>query len=442
MKERAKSFSANKPGRPMKVLFISANTEQINMVTLPLGLACVAAAAKQAGHDVLLLDLLAAENSKDLIRKAIDSLNPDIIGISVRNIDDQQINNNRFLLEPVKELVRFCKGISAAPIILGGAGYSIFPASSLAYLEADAGICGEGETAFLSLLARMEQHADWPGIPGLFLPGRDLPASASAGELDRLPLPGSDIWSPKIQTDQKQDIWMPVQSRRGCPLACSYCSTPAIEGRITRKRSPTAIVEWITHWLDRGFSNFFFVDNTFNIPSSYARELCRAIISNIGPRLNWRSIIYPHLVDRELVELMAAAGCRQVSFGFESGSEKILKNMNKKFTPQGVREISEMFAAAGIARMGFLLLGGPGETRETVRQSLEFADSLALEMMKVTHGIRIYPRTRLAATALAENQISPDDDLLLPRHYLSRDVRGWIEEILDRWLAQRPNWIR
>jgi radical SAM superfamily enzyme YgiQ (UPF0313 family) len=100
------------------------------------------------------------------------------------------------------------------------------------------------------------------------------------------------------------------------------------------------------------------------------------------------------------VASIARAGCEQVSIGFESGSEHILKNMNKRFTLEEVRQISEALSGQGIKRMGFLLLGSPGETRGSVEESLIFADSLKLDNVKITAGVRIYPDTPLAKKAI------------------------------------------
>ena len=133
--------------------------------------------------------------------------------------------------------------------------------------------------------------------------------------------------------------------------------------------------------------------------------------------------MYPKWVDTELVELMAKAGCTQVSLGFESGSETMLPQLNKRFTCREAREISDILAGVGIERYGFLLLGGPGETRETVDESLEFADSLRLDALKITVGLRIYPETPLASTALEEGLITPEDNLLFPHFYISPLVR-------------------
>jgi radical SAM superfamily enzyme YgiQ (UPF0313 family) len=298
------------------------------------------------------------------------------------------------------------------------------------------GIEGEGEAAFPALLERIQQGEEPLTVPGLHLPGRGAPARSLIRELDIFPLPGKSTWSPPAQ----EEAWMPVQSRRGCPLGCSYCSTPAIEGKTLRKRSAGAVADWMKHWVDEGFGNFFFVDNTFNLPPSYAGELSRALIRKV-PGIRWRCIVYPHRVEEGLVRLMAEAGCAQVSLGFESGSESILRGMNKKYTPSEVTRTVRMLRDHGIDVMGFLLLGGPGESRQTVEESLAFADSLALQAVKVTMGVRIYPGTPLARTAASGGVISPGDSLLSPKYFMAEGLEEWLRETVGAFMGERPNWM-
>jgi radical SAM superfamily enzyme YgiQ (UPF0313 family) len=421
----------------MRVLLISANTEKINMPTLPLGLASVATTTRKAGHDVAMADLMVEKDMRSVLKEAIEGFRPEIIGISVRNIDDQNMENPRFLLDPVKEIVSGCQSLSEATIVLGGAGYSIFPESALSFLGADMGIQGEGEVVFPDLIERLERGASLSGLPGLYLPGHGLQCKRMfAKNLDTWPLPDTDLLS---LPSQKEELWMPVQTRRGCPLNCSYCSTGTIEGRVLRRHSPEAIVQWIARWREAGVHQFYFVDNTFNLPPSHAKEICRKLIDH-GLNTRWWSILYPKHVDKELVGLMARAGCEQVSMGFESGSERILKNMNKRFTLKEVRQISEMLSEHGIRRMGFLLLGSPGETRGSVEESLVFADSLKLDTLKITTGVRIYPHTSLVKKAIDDGVISSHDDLLLPRFYLAKGLENWLQETLKNWATTRPHW--
>jgi len=423
----------------MRVLLISANREEINMRTWPLGLGCVAAATRKAGHEVELLDLMDTKDLHASIRGTIHAFQPDLIGISVRNIDDQKMEKPVFLLEQAREVVRICKAVSDAPVVLGGAGYSMFPESALAYLGADMGIQGEGEMAFPALLQRIEQRADLSDVPGLYLSGRGAQTSRIfVSQLDQFSLPTPDLLWPSLQADQ--EFWLPVQTRRGCPMNCSYCSTATIEGCQIRKRSPEIVVEWLRQWAELGFRRFYFVDNTFNLPPSYAKELC-SLLATISPGISWRCILYPARLDEALIRAMARAGCTEVSVGSESGSELVLRRMNKRFKPQDVMRACKLLAENGIRRMGFLMLGGPGETKETVMESLEFADSLNLEAMKVSVGIRIYRHTALADQAVREGMISADDDLLFPTFYVAEGLMDWLYETVEDWMSKRPNWM-
>lgn len=420
----------------MKALLISANTERINLVPLPLGLGCVAAAARNAGHDVRVLDLMAEGDTETLVREAVASFAPGVIGISVRNIDDQ-INDGRFLLDGVGNVVRTCRGLSDAPIVLGGAGYSIFPEQVLDYLKADMGIRGEGEIAFPILLDRLARKDDLSTTPGLYVRERGLQGARSFTEtLDSLPLSAAH----EFLAPPGPDVLLPFQTRRGCPLDCSYCSTAAIEGRTVRRRSPETAGAELARCVAAGYGRIYFVDNTFNLPPGYAIELCRRIIA-LGLDFSWQCIIYPGHIDAELVELMAEAGCREVSVGFESGCARILRAMNKRFGLEDIRRTAELFKRHGIRQMGFLLLGGPGETRESVLESLAFAASLPLDQLKISMGVRIYPDTALARQAFAEGMIPPDDDLLRPKFYLATGLEQWLPEIVQAWMADRPHWI-
>lgn len=420
----------------MRVLLISANTETTNMAPLPLGLNCVAVAAREAGNDVRMLDLMGTGDDRLVIGEAVRELRPGVIGISVRNVDNQHMSETRFLLEPVRETIAACRSLSGATIVVGGAGFSIFPEAALRYLEADLGICGEGEVAFTQLLRALERGEDLSGIAGLCVPGAGVRTGCAVRVgLETLPLPDPSLWT--VPADAVAETWIPYQTRRGCPMGCSYCSTPALEGTSIRKHPVDAVVQGIARHVEAGFRHFYFVDNTFNLPPKYAKELCAAL-GSAGMGIRWRCILYPGFVDEEMVRKMAEAGCVEVSLGFESGCPGILANLNKKYDPGQVRHASDMLRDYGIRRLGFLLIGGPGETRESVRESLAFADSLGLDMLKLTMGIRIYPGTALEKRAREEGKIAEGDDLLLPRFYMESGLDDWLVPTIREWMADRP----
>jgi radical SAM superfamily enzyme YgiQ (UPF0313 family) len=409
------------------------------MPTWPLGMACIASATRAAGHEVFLLDLMHADDWLAALDEAIIQARPEVIGMSMRNIDDQNMKHPVFFLDQVREIVRAVRNLSEAPIVLGGAGYSIYPESSLEFVGADMGIQGEGESIFTALLERLAGKADLAGLPGLYLANQGLQGERAFVEnLDDSPLPGPEVLFPRSY--DSPDFWLPVQTRRGCPMNCSYCSTSTIEGTRFRSRSPNRVVAWLAQWVESGINRFYFVDNTFNHPASYARTLCQELAQRSLP-LEWRCILYPDKVDRDLVKSMARSGCSEVALGFESGSEQVLHRLNKRFKPDEVRRTSGILTDHGIRQMGFLVLGGPGETKETVEQSLSFADSLELDAMKITVGLRIYPYTDLATIAVDEGVVTADDDLLLPRFYLVSGLDDWLYTTAKDWAKARPNWI-
>ena len=423
----------------MKVLFISANRENINMPTLPMGLGCVAAATQKDGHEVRFIDLLTAGASGAAINKTIDEFAPQVIGISVRNIDDQAMDSTQFMLDEAKAVVALCRKLSNSPLVLGGAGYSIFPQSALAYVGADMGIQGEGEAAFALLLKHIERQGDLSRVPGLYLPGRGLQAKRTfIKDLDSLPFPQPSLLV--SANSENTDYWLPFQTRRGCPLECSYCSTATIEGHLYRQRSPAAVVKELARWVVAGFTRVFFVDNTFNLPQSYAMDLCKRL-AEASLNTTWRCILYPNKISEDLVKAMADAGCREVSMGFESGDNDMLQILNKRFNTDDICRTSKLLADYGIRRLGFLMLGGPGETRESVVRSFDFVESLNLDALKITRGIRIYPYTRLAKIAVEDGMIHSADDLLFPRFYMVEELKQWLENYVRARAKNHPNWF-
>lgn len=363
---------------------------------------------------------------------------PGAIGISIRNIDDQVSAAPRFLLEKAREVVAFCRTRSAAPIILGGAGYSIFPERVLDYTGADMGIQGESEHAFVMLVQRLCPSAPLNDVPGLYIRGKGLQSPRSyVDELDTLPLPGPELFESRYAGDP--NYFLPIQTRRGCPLRCRHCSTATIEGGLIRKRSPRKVVENLARWHGAGFKQVYFVDNVFNLPESYAIDLCEEM-ARAGLNLSWRAILYPGRVSERLVRAMAEAGCKDVALGYESGVQPILDALRKRFPLEDVRRTARTLAEHGISRMGFLLLGGPGETRDTATQSLIFTDELNLEMVKVTVGVRIYPFTELAGIAVKEGVVAAEEDLLEPRFYIAPGLEEWLREKVRNWMADRPRW--
>jgi radical SAM superfamily enzyme YgiQ (UPF0313 family) len=430
----------------MNVLFLSVDTES-DLPVLPLGMSLVAAATEAAGHFVETRILTAGELIEPVLKPIIQAAEPAVIGVTLRNIDNQSMADTVFYPNTIQTLVSLCKNLSNAPIVLGGPGYAIFPESALAFTGADYGVTGDGEVVFPRLLSAAAAGRSPEGVAGVYPAnarvsgtGSTAPAPINA-DLSRASsvFPTAHLALPA--SIREKEIWLPFQTRRGCPLGCTYCSTASIEGRRLRKRSLQQVVEWLSRYSNAGFDRFFFVDNTFNLPPSYAEALCDEII-NAGLSIQWRAIVYPSHIRESLVAKMAAAGCTWVSLGFESAASPVLRGLNKRFSPQDVRHAAEVMRKHGIRRTGFLMFGGPGETRDTVERSIDFVESLDLEMVKVTCGIRLYPHTPLSARAVAEGRISPDTDLLAPCFYIVKGLETWLPSRMEQLMQAHPDWVR
>lgn len=423
----------------MRVLLISANRTEINMRTMPLGLAFVAQALADRRHSVKMIDCVGTDDIGPFIRDAIEGFRPDVIGISLRNIDDQVMLNTRFLYQDDREIIALARRSSDRPIILGGAGYSMFPDAILTDSGADMGIEGEGEAALSAVLEKLEKGGPLEGIPGLHIKDKSsVEPRQFIEDTGSFPYPDPHY---VVGQPVTPDTWVPIQTRRGCAMNCSYCSTASIEGRPLRKRPIESAVKWMGQLVETGARQLYFVDNTFNLPRPYALSLCRGI-TGAGLNIKWRCIIYPWRIDEELVAAMAGAGCFEMSLGSESADDEVLRLMHKRFRREDVAAASRLFKKYNIRQMGFLMFGAPGETRRSVQDTLDFASSLEFDALKVTVGIRIYPHTTLAEQALRQGIIGPGDDLLRPRFYITPGLdEQWIRQTVARYAANHPTWL-
>lgn len=442
--QRLFSRPAACPLPDMKVLLISENRTTTLVSPFPLGLAFIASALRRAGHEVVVLDFMFIEKWEENLRTALNDFQPDSIGLSIRNIDNQDMGSPVFFLSDHLDIVKAIREYSIAPIILGGAGFNIHPAGCLHYLSADLGIYGEGEQAFPLLLDAIEggkfekvSGAVWKRDGHIIVnPPRYI------SEPDQWPPPSYGDFDVTAYHEAQSELpgCITVQNKRGCHMKCIYCSTPLLEGKQCRSRDlHTSVSEMASLSNEKNIQRFYIVDNVFNFPLSHAKDFCREIIAQ-GLQISWQAILNPAFGDEELFELMRKAGCRFISLGNESGHELILKNLRKGFTLNNVRKAARLARANGIRYACFLLLGGPGETQDTVKKSVEFVEELSPDLVTLKAGIRIYPGTQLEALARNEGMIESDQDLLHPAFYLSPAIREWIRDYLKKTVENRENW--
>ncbi len=430
----------------MRLLFISPNRLHLVAPPLPLGLAGVVADAGLE-HEVRVVDFMFAPDPEAELRQAVADFRPHLVCISLRNIDNQDSRHSEAYFPEVRELIRVLREFTEVPVMVGGSGFSIMPRPFMDYLGADFGLVGEGEVQLRAFLRNWPARR-WEACPGLVW--RDSGSwhcnpPVLVERLETLPPPALEHFTPRLYHEAtgtaKLPGMIPVQSRRGCPMKCIYCTTPVLEGRKVRAWLPETVASWLAAWHEKwGLTRFYFVDSIFNHPRDYARHLCQAIRALNLP-LEWACIINPAFPDRELFHLIRQAGGTRVQVGNESGSELVLRRLGKGFGREQVEETLKLLAEAGLPFTCFLLLGGPGETPETVRESVALLEAHQPLLVNLTVGVRIYPGLPLQEIAVSEGLVQRDDPLLWPKFYLSPAVRDWIWDYLEEVTARNPRWI-
>jgi len=418
-----------------KVLLISANRMKKPYAVYPLGLDYVAGCL-HPDYETRILDLNAL-SSPDALEDEIRQSRPDYIGLSIRNIDNTDTINRHGFLADYAEIMKRIRQASAAPVILGGSGYTVFPLEFLQALGADYGIAGEGER-LPELLAALDRHEDPSDIPGVVTPG--------TSELRCIPWKGRmirrfDPDAPHIGHYLTYGGMLNLQTKRGCPFRCSYCTYPYIEGAAMRFFDAAEIASQARALQDAGAKYIFVTDSAFNASYDHSAKVARAFIE-AGLSIPWGGFFAPTEPPADYYRLLADAGLTHVEFGTESMCDKMLKNLRKPFTSDEVLRAHGKVLDAGLFAAHYFLLGGPGENSETLSETLLGADRLDKAVFFFFCGIRIYPHTSLYETALAEGQIAASDNLLEPVFYRSPFISD--HEIVSRVEAHadgRLNWL-
>ncbi|GAM08862.1 putative methyltransferase [Geobacter sp. OR-1] len=419
----------------MKLLLISANRERSPYPVFPIGLACLVPALQHAGHELRGLDLCFSETPTTAVSEALIDFAADAAIISIRNIDNVTWPGVRSYIAGVREVVAACRG--RAVTIVGGSGFSLMPVELLAFLAADYGVAGEGEEALPQLLAAIETNGDPAAIPGVVLPGKPdfLP-----------PIPVSAIATPDralfdVASYHKLGGMANLQTKRGCPFTCSYCTYPLLEGARVRTRPVADIIAEIRTLTELyGVNYIYFVDDIFNYPPDFAEGLCRAMIA-AQLKVNWSAFINPDFLPPRLLDAMLAAGCDALEFGTDSGAPAMLASLRKSFDVGAIRESSRLCREMGVDFAHYILFGGPGETEATVRETFTLMDELQPTAVIGMTGIRIFPGTELHRRSIAEGVVTATDPLLEPTFYISTQVADSLCDLVTAEALQRTNWV-
>ena len=401
----------------MRVLLVSVNRETAPYPVAPLGISYVAAAARDQGHEVRVLDLCFSENVREDVARAVSGFSPRLVGISIRNVDNLVWPASVSYVGEIEAAVAAIRSASRAPVVAGGPGFSLYPEVLLARLSLEYGVVGEGEGPFCALARCLEDGKHPAAVPNLVRRG-EAARFAAAKEVG--PLPGTAPARDLLDNSRYLDLggMANLQTKRGCPFRCVYCTYPAINGSAVRLRAPADVADELSELVVHGAGHVFFVDDIFNWPHDHALGICDEIAARgIDPA--WTCFATPAGMTPRLARAMKRAGCRGVEFGTDSGSSAMLRALGKPFGRDDIRAASLACREAGLPDAHYLIFGGPGETPETMGETFSFFDDLKPRAMLALLGVRIYPGTPLRAMALSEGSIREGDDLLDPRFYVS-----------------------
>ena len=415
----------------MRILLINSNLKDDLLAAPPIGLCYVASAAFEAGHEVRVLDLCFKRRIRQELEKAIIGFSPQIIGVSLRNLDNVNMLRPIVYLPSALEIVQVIRELTAAPLVLGGSGASLDPQGVLEFLHGDYLIVSEGEKSFVGLLkalSRGESPADIPGV-AMWHQGK---FHLTPPQLTCFPLgnPRLGRWV-DLTPYEKMGSSYTVQTKRGCRMRCIYCTyNQVLEGNRLRLRSPVDVVDEIEEAFYRFKpESFEFVDSVFNDPVDH----CQGILEEIVRR-PWKARfttmgVSPKNLDTQLLHLMQRAGFSSFMITPESASETMLTNYQKGFGIEDLHRAAEAINQFSFPVLWYFLVGGPGETAHTLQETLEFIGRHLVRKKRPPYnlahiflGLRIYPGTKLWHIALEEGFIHDRSDPLRPLWYLSREL--------------------
>ncbi len=404
----------------MKILLSQSPLGPKESVVFPQGICCVATSVK-AKHDLKVFDPNIEVGYQNKLRELIASFQPDVIGVSLRNIDTTRINDPKFyylvFLDFLVELKTIAPDVT---IIAGGAGFSIFPERLMELCkEIDFGVHLEAEESFPELLENLNDPA---GVKGVFI--RDNEGVIYTGDrnhVDVAALPIVDRSFIDINKYRLKPFDIGIETKRGCMLNCAYCCYPHLNGKGVRLRTPGQVVDEIEELIEKyTLKNFTFIDSVFDVPKNHCVAIVNEIISR-KIKIDWSAWFSGREFDEDLFFLFVKAGCKDFSFSPDAYTTKALKGLNKYIRHKDIIRIYNIFKKHAVetdTKVSFnFFINSPEIGLVDFFRTLFFCVKAKIVLGDRLSGIgtdyiRIMPFTLLYNTALKKKRITPETNLL------------------------------
>ena len=393
--------------------------------------------SKKDYYDISILDAEALELTYDDVESHLKQEVPDVVGITA--------NTPSFY--HVTKIAEICKKVDKnIKVVVGGPHPSALPEETINIQSIDYVVIGEGEITFLELLDAIELGKSLENVDGILYKKdgkviRNRPRELIKN-LDVLPYPARDLmphhlYSPAPTKRVSNFKATSICSARGCPFNCTFCAAKVVWSRKYRCRSPQNVVDEIEYCVkEMDIREFNFIDELFTANAERVVKICEEIILR---KLNIAFTCMSRVgrfVNKEILEAMKRAGCKQISFGIESGSQKILNAMKKGITIEDARNTIKLVKDVGIKTHVSYMIGNIGETEETIIQTIEFAKELDTDIAAF-FATSPLPGTELWNEAVNKGYIRKDfewtDFSPLPKNETVLDLPGLCSNEIKKW---------
>ena len=428
----------------MRILLIATNRHhslmsRMDARPLPIGLAYIAGHLDRDRHSLKVLDLMFSDDYLADVDSAIQEFQPQVVGISIRNLSNHSYMDPQWALPISKEVIERIRSQSQATIVVGGPAVSLFPEQVFNYVEPDLALAGDAGETFSQLMDYLDDegghHIDLPGLvykekgEVVFNGARcassfSLPPRLEDLDMDKYRKAGFGIG---ILT-KLGDFKYPTGSSAGLEDQAAWRVIRPIE----------EVVHEVKDMEQRfGLKKVFFIDNGFNIPMPHAKTLCNSLME-ADLKLHWNTCLAPFSCDAEMVSMMKNAGCSLVIMGNSRGDAHDGASLGDQLEP--MVETAKLCEEADLHYTVAQTFGEPGDTRETVGEKLAFLKKLKPAVANLRVGVSVMPGTAVAAKALEEGLISDEAELIKPTFYIAEPLKDWIVDYLKEESAQNPRW--
>lgn len=350
----------------MRIALIAPPYPLEEMPSPPLGLTYVAAAFEAAGAEVKIFDYVVFAYTKEKLEKQLESFRPDVVGATCVTMN---------FYKTVQILLDVKNYNPDIITIMGGPHVSFTVEETLRqYPEIDLIVIGEGEDTIAELTPVIKQRNKWRDISGIaYREGDEIVVTGKRSfiaDIDRITPPARHL----LPVSRYRAMGFPVSiiTGRGCPYSCIFCLGRKMVGSKVRKRNTRLVLDEMETIIGYGFERINIADDLFTVDKERVREICMGIKER-SLKVPWSAFSRVDTVNQEIFDLMAEAGCDAVSFGVETANTEMLKRIKKGIKLEQVHAAIEMCHKAGMLAHASFIIGLPGETKETLRETDDFA---------------------------------------------------------------------